>query len=337
MLSDRKKLILKAIIEEFIETGEPVGSKALTEKPYLGFSSATIRYDMQDLEEEGFLEKLHTSSGRAPSEYGYKYYVNNLITHDDVFYDIYKKIDQIIASKNLSKDEILKKIVELCSVYTNCYTLILSANACHSNVIKMELVPLTQDEAIMLIITSTGEIRSQKISIPSSYNIDDLLKLIDMFDNAMYDKSIYEIRSVLSKEASKPRIRKIVDFKDEVLNYMIKAFSSFMDANVYSSGLSRLFHQKEFEDYLIVQKVINAVENNKINEHISNCTDGLKITIGFDNKGIDLDDCSIISMPFYKENYEYGKVIFLGPKRMNYKKIISLVEYLAKKLPSIYK
>ena len=95
MLSNRQKLILKAIVEEYVESNEPVGSKVLTEKPYLDFSSATIRYDMQDLEENGYLEKTHTSSGRVPSQKGYRYYVDNLVTRDDEIATIYPLIDEL--------------------------------------------------------------------------------------------------------------------------------------------------------------------------------------------------------------------------------------------------
>ena len=97
MLSDRQKLILKAIIEEYVNTNEPVGSKSLTSKPYLDFSSATIRYDMQHLEEDGYLEKTHTSSGRIPSEVGYRYYVDNLIIRDDAVINYYRYIDEILG------------------------------------------------------------------------------------------------------------------------------------------------------------------------------------------------------------------------------------------------
>ena len=102
MLSDRQKLILKAIIEDYVITNEPVGSKSLTEKPYLDYSSATIRYDMQALEESGYLEKTHTSSGRVPSEQGYRYYVDHLIIRDEQVGEYFKYVDEIFENKNLS-------------------------------------------------------------------------------------------------------------------------------------------------------------------------------------------------------------------------------------------
>ena len=215
MLSDRQKLILKAIIEDYVTSNEPVGSKALTEKPYLDFSSATIRYDMQDLEEKGYLEKTHTSSGRIPSQTGYRYYVDHLIIRDEQVLEYFKYLDEILDNKKLAKEDALKKLADFLSELTGYYTIILGSSADFAKVKKMEIVPLSNTEAVMLIVTNTGQVQSQRITIPEGYNQDDLLKIIEMFDNAMYNHSVYEIREVLSKEASKPRIRQMVDFRDD--------------------------------------------------------------------------------------------------------------------------
>ena len=125
MLSDRQKLILKAIIEDYVTSNEPVGSKALTEKPYLDFSSATIRYDMQDLEEKGYLEKTHTSSGRIPSQTGYRYYVDHLIIRDEQVLEYFKYLDEILDNKKLAKEDALKKLADFLSELTGYYTIIL--------------------------------------------------------------------------------------------------------------------------------------------------------------------------------------------------------------------
>lgn len=128
MLSDRQKLILKAIIEEYVDSNEPVGSKVLTEKPYLDFSSATIRYDMQDLEEKGYLEKTHTSSGRVPSELGYKYYVENLCTRDDDIVSLYPVIDELFDNKYYTREDACQRAVELLSKMTGLMTIMLGSS-----------------------------------------------------------------------------------------------------------------------------------------------------------------------------------------------------------------
>ena len=335
MLSDRQKLILKAIIEDYVTSNEPVGSKALTEKPYLDFSSATIRYDMQDLEEKGYLEKTHTSSGRIPSQTGYRYYVDHLIIRDEQVLEYFKYLDEILDNKKLAKEDALKKLADFLSELTGYYTIILGSSADFAKVKKMEIVPLSNTEAVMLIVTNTGQVQSQRITIPEGYNQDDLLKIIEMFDNAMYNHSVYEIREVLSKEASKPRIRQMVDFRDDILNFMIKGFSRFLNTETYDSGLSRLFNQPEFQDYQIMQKILKAIDDEAITDFAQCSAGNLKIQIGKENTH-GLEDCSIVTIPYYIDDNEYGTIILVGPTRMNYRGVVPLLEYVAKSMPKLY-
>ncbi len=335
MITDRQKLILKAIIEEYIDTTIPVGSKVLTEKPYLRFSSATLRYEMQFLEEIGFLEKTHTSSGRIPSELGYRYYVEHLITrNEDV--SMFKKFDDIFDDLSLSKEEAIKKTMDLLSDSTGYMTVINGSSSNYSVVKKMEIVPLGDKETILLIVTSDGSVQSQRISIPDDFKVDDLLKIIDIFDNAMYDRSVLEIREVLSKEAAKPRIRKMLDFHDDLFNFMIKCFTRFQNADYYSSGLSKIFNQPEFHDHKSMQKILNMLDDNTLIEVLNQNTVGLSIIIGNDNCNESISQFTIVSVPFFIDDDAYGVIAVLGPIRMQYKEVIPLIEYVAKGISKLY-
>lgn len=336
MLTDRQKLILKAIIEEYIETNEPVGSKILTDKPYLNFSSATLRYDMQYLEENGYLEKTHTSSGRIPSQVGYRYYVEHLITRDDSILEDLKEFDLIFDDKNLTKDETLKKVIELLSNKTGHLSILCGSSSDYAVVKKMEIVPLSSNEALLLVVTSNGQIQSQIIVIPEYVNLDDLLRLIDNFDNAMYDRKVYEIREVLFKEASKPRIRKLVDFKDDILNFIIKCFSRFQNSDYYSSGLAKVFNHPEFQEHKNIQGFIDLVEEGILIDVIKESSNGLTIRIGADNMEESLSSCAIISVPYIINDDAYGSLAVIGPVRMDYKKVIPMLEYVAKSMIKLY-
>lgn len=336
MLSDRQKLILKAIIEEYIDTGEPVGSKALTDRPYLDFSSATIRYDMQHLEESGYLEKTHTSSGRIPSEIGFRFYVDNLITRDEDVQKYYERIDEVVDNLDLPKEKATKKLIDLLAEITGYYAVVFGSSSDFSKIKKMEIVPLGKNDAVLLIVTSSGDVQKQRITIPEGFNMDDMLKLIEMFDNAMYDRSIYEIREVLSKEASKPRIRQMVDFKDDILYFMIIAFARFLNNEVYSTGLSRLFNLPEFQEHKTMQKIIKVLDDDNLEAVICTPEKGLNIRIGTENQAFSLEKCSIITIPYYIDDNEYGKLALVGPVRMQYKMVIPLLEYIAKSIPKLY-
>ena len=337
MLTDRQKLILKAIIEDYITNQEPVGSKALTEKPYLTFSSATLRNEMQELEEIGYLRKTHTSSGRIPSDIGYRYYMDHLFIRDDKVSDYYKYIDEIFDNNYIGRDDAIKKMVELISNLTGYYTAMIGSSSDSAKVLRLEIVPIKDNEVVLLIVTDAGDVQHQKIFIPKGYKIDDLMRLIDMFDGAMYGHSIYDIRDVLSKEAAKPRVRQVVDFQDDILNFMIKAFERFLHGKTFDAGLSKLLNQPEFQDYQKMQKLISAIDNEELNDMISDLNSGLKVKLGKENLSEGLSECAVISLPYFINDNDYGTILLIGPTRMNYRATIPLIEYVAKSMTKLDK
>ena len=336
MLSNRQKLILKAIVEEYIDSNEPVGSKVLTEKPYLDFSSATIRYDMQTLEETGYLEKTHTSSGRIPSELGFKFYVENLLTRDEQVSEMYPIIDSIVNSHDNNSDKI-KNVVNLISTYTGYMALAVGASANYQTVKKMEVVELSKNKALLLIVTSAGQVQSQMIDVPDGINVDDLMRLIDMFDNVMYNHSILEISNILSQEARKPRIRQMVHFQDDVIDFLIKGFSQFQKGEFYQSGLTKIFNQPEFKDHDSMEKILELIDSEMLRDVLNEFGDGLTVRIGTDNFNTRLHNCSIVSIPYFTNEHAYGCLCVVGPVRMNYRKVFPLLEYAANGIGKIYK
>src|SRR5690554_2550357 len=155
MLSSRQKLILKAIIDIHSETGEPVGSKTLMELPYLNYSSATLRYDMAVLEELGYLEKTHTSSGRIPSERGYRYYVEHLVTRDNKITEVFPLIDEVFSKKALGREHRIKEALKLLTDLTNYTAVAVGPDILQSHIKRIEMVPLGLKDAVMLIVTDT--------------------------------------------------------------------------------------------------------------------------------------------------------------------------------------
>ncbi len=337
MLSNRQKLVLKAIIEEYVLTNEPVGSKSLAETPYLDFKSTTLRYEMQFLEENGYLEKEHTSSGRVPSAMGYRYYVENLIPRDDSILKEFDDIDDAVSNQYYSRNEAIKKVMDTLSNVTGYMAVITGSAADHAVVKKLEIVPLDNKTAVLLVVTSNGAVQSQIIEIPEYASMDDLMKITDMFDNAMYDRPVYEIREILNREASKPRIRMMVDFKDDILNFIIRCFLKFENADYYETGLHTIMSQPEFRDRDKVQQFLNMINQGVITKLLDEKTLGLTIQIGSKDENDIIQQCTIISTPYVINDEEYGKIALVGPVRMDYKKVIPLLEYTANAMSKIYK
>ena len=188
MLTNRQKLILKAIVEEYVNTANPVASFDLMAKPYLNFSSATLRAEMATLEQLGLIEKPHTSSGRVPTSMGYKYYVDNLVTRDSEVVSDFPLIDQIFQQHDLMKEEAIKEAMNLLSKLTNYTSMALGADYRNELVKKMDFIPVSDKEAVILIVTNLGHVSNQMIKIPNGLNPDELKegdKLLDIIKNIL--------------------------------------------------------------------------------------------------------------------------------------------------------
>ena len=335
-LSNRQKLILKAIIEEYVSTGEPVGSKVLTEKPYLDFSSATIRADMAYLEMIGLLEKTHTSSGRIPSVNGYKYYVEHLVTRDYDVVNHFPLIDRIFNDESLNKEQMIKKSIDLLSDLTNYMTLASENNYDHIKIAKLDLVQINDFEALLLIITSTAKVETRQIRIPKM-GFNEFKKVIDAFDKALHNCYVGEVKYILKSENVANIISQYIDYQDEILRTFESAFSTFAQTKTIHSGIDTIFEIPEFRDVDKIKEIITAVNNESINSLIAKPTRGLSVRIGQENNISVMNDCSIVSVPYQIGDDEGGMIAVIGPTRMEYNRVIPLLEYIAKNMSKLFK
>ena len=335
-LSNRQKLILKAIIEEYVSSGEPVGSKVLTAKPYLEFSSATIRADMAYLEMLGLLEKTHTSSGRIPSVSGYKYYVEHLVTRDYEVVNDCPLIDKIFNDETLNKEQMIKKAIDLLSDLTNYMTLASENNYEHIRIAKLDLVQISDFDALLLIITSTAKVETRQIKIPKM-GFAEFKKVIDAFDKALHNCYVSEIKYILKSENVANIISQYIDYQEEILRTFEVAFSSLNQTKTFHSGIDTIFEIPEFRDVDKIKEIITAVNNESINSLIATPTRGLSVRIGNENNISVMNDCSIVSVPYQIGDDEAGMIAVIGPTRMEYSRVIPLLEYIAKNMSKLFK
>lgn len=335
-LSNRQKLILKAIIEEYVSSGEPVGSKVLTEKPYLEFSSATIRADMAYLEMLGLLEKTHTSSGRVPSEFGYRYYVEHLVTRDYDVVNHFPLIDRIFNDNSLNKEQMIRKSIDLLSDLTNYMTVASENNYDHVKVAKLDLVQISDYEALLLIITNTAKVETRQIRIPKM-GFSEFKKVIDAFDKALHNCYVHEIKYILKSENVANIISQYIDYQDEILRTFETAFQTFTQTKTIHSGIDTIFEIPEFRDVDKIKEIITAVNNNSINSLIAKPTRGLSVKIGQENNLHVMNDCSIVSVPYQIGDEQAGMIAVIGPTRMEYNRVIPLLEYIAKNMSKLFK
>lgn len=336
MLSSRQKLILKAIIEEYVKDAQPVGSKSLTDKPYLSFSSATIRYDMAQLEELGYLEKTHTSSGRVPAEKGYRYYVNNLVTRDQSVTESFPLIDEIFAKSFIQRETAIEEAIKLLSDLTNYTALAIGPNANQSLICKIDFIPTEQNEAVILIVTDQGHVQHQNIRVPNEVKLDDLKEVIKTMDDLLRYKKIKDAKAILEAAFTKHEIKNYMDYQAQLIDSFIQAFAKFAEENYYLSGLTNVFDQPEFHSAKQIKSFVDMFDRRDLVKLIGH-EEGLKIRFGSDLQLIPMDNYTIISIPYYVSEEEKGTVAIFGPTRMEYRKVIPLLEYIASNLGKLYK
>jgi len=337
MLTSRQKLILKAIVEEYVNTAEPVASFDLMSKPYLNFSSATLRAEMATLEQLGLIEKPHTSSGRVPTSIGYRYYVENLVTRDSDVVSDFPLIDQIFSEHNLMKEEAIKEAMNLLSKLTNYTSMALGADYRSELVKKMDFIPVSDTEAVILIVTNEGHVSNQTIKIPNGLKSDDLKQVVKVLDEVLRNKPITDVEKILNDEFARLQVKDIMNYQEQLLNTFVNAFSKFYKENYYLSGMSNVFGQPEFNDVGKLKAFMEAFEEGEVMRLVGNTNNGLTVRIGSENKILAMDDCTIISVPYRIDDEKLGTIAVIGPTRMEYKKVIPLVEYIAGNMSKLYK
>lgn len=336
MITSRQKLILKAIIDLYVKDAQPVGSKSLTHLPYLNFSSATIRYDMAQLEDLGFLEKTHTSSGRVPSEKGYRYYVEHLVTRDQDVLKSFPLIDEIFFRNKLAREQAIEDAINLLSELTNYTALAIGPSAATAKIKKIDFVPLTSSQAVILIVTDQGYVQHQSITIPKEGHINDVKEVIKTLDDLLRDRLIEDATQILESVFAKQQIESFMTYQTQILESFINAFSKFTEDNFYLSGVTNVFDQPEFHSARSMKNFVDMFDRRDLLKLIGS-QEGLSIRFGSDLRLIPMENCTIISVPYQIDDDEYGTIAVLGPTRMQYSKVIPLVEYIASNLGKLYK
>ncbi|MFP4187710.1 MAG: heat-inducible transcriptional repressor HrcA [Acholeplasmataceae bacterium] len=336
MITSRQKLILKAIVEAYVKDAQPVGSKALTRMPYLNFSSATLRYDMAQLEELGFLEKTHTSSGRVPSEKGYRYYVENLVTRDQQVVDSFPLIDEIFDKNRLAREQAIEEAIHLLSRLTNYTALAIGPNSDRDTIKRIDFIPISDEEAVILIVTDKGHVQHQNFQIPEEMKADDLKNVIKTLDELLRDRVLAEASDILKTTFARKEIAAVVEYQVQLMHSFIRAFARFAEDNLYLSGVTNVFGQPEFDSARHIKGFVEMLDRRELVKLIGS-QDGLSIRIGSDLKLIPMENCTMISIPYRISDDEHGTIAVLGPKRMEYSKVIPLIEYIAGNLAKLYK
>lgn len=333
-MTERQEMILKLIVDEYVKSAEPIGSKSLAK--ILDVSSATIRNEMGALESEGYIEKTHTSSGRVPSEKGYRYYIETVAKSVEDDTNGYFEFEQIFSNKEAERDNIIKEAINLLSEATNCTAISLGPNAFHSKVKKVQMVQLNANHGLILVITNFGHVESKEINFDDHVDVDELMKVIDLLNEMLRDTLISKVSEKLHYEIEHSQIKELLKYRETIVDSFIEAFSKFAQSRYYLTGQSNMLYQPEFNDIDKLREFISAIENKEIFKIVDSEKEGISVKIGTENQITSMNDITVISSTYDTIDGEKGTVSIVGPKRMDYRKVIPLIKYIAKHIQKLY-
>ncbi|MBF1260945.1 MAG: heat-inducible transcription repressor HrcA [Lachnoanaerobaculum sp.] len=335
---DRKAIILKAIIKNYMETGEPVGSRTISKLPELNLSSATIRNEMSDLEDMGYILQPHTSAGRIPSDKGYRFYVDEILREKEIeteaFKDLmFKKVDRL--------ETLLKQLAKIIARDTN-YAAMISGPSIHSNKVKFLQLSKIDKFKLLLVTVAEGNIINNKIiDIDSEISESEILNLNLLINTSLNGLTVEEINlSIMNKLRTDAGV--YGDIVDKVLREVAAVFKSATDnLEIYTSGTTNIFKYPEISDREKASQLVNAFEEkDKLKEILAGVNDdneGIRVYIGNEVPISDMRDLSVVTA-----NYEIGEGLrgsigIVGPKRMDYEKVLKTIKTVMASLDEQFK
>ena len=330
IMDERKKALLKEIVETYVKTIKPVGSNSLCKK--LKCSSATIRNEMVALENMGYIEKNHISSGRVPSELGYRYYVENLMEPKDLTGEDMLKLQTIFSNNDLQVSDAVSKCLEIISDLTN-YTSIVLGKSSNDNLLKqINVIALDERRIIAVVCTDKGIVENKQFVLDTNTDVSEIVKTSEIINKMLVGTPINKVAEKLELEI-KPIIAKRIKDYETVYNIFYDAFNDFIkhNTNMHVSGRVNLLKEPEYETTEDIKRIASKLEDDSFKEMVSNIDGGenLQIYIGKDSN---FDDNVTVIKKKYKSGGEEGTIAIIGPKRMEYERVVSLLNYMVDKI-----
>ena len=336
-MTERKKKVLRSVVDLYIRTAEPVGSKAITELPDMKYSSATIRNEMADLTTMGYLEQPHTSAGRIPSAAGYRLYVDELMADYRLSIDETKSINTAIEEKMQRVDKLVEKVAKLVSQATDLPAISMASRSTDATVKRFELIGAGQGSFILVVMLSNDEVVNKLIKLPLHVEENDLKLLSALLNATMTEISAEEFtaglleRVMRSAGAAASLVPVIVEFTAETLR---RSGSS----NMVVAGHSRLLGLPEYRDVDKAQKVMTSLDEETLSNlpAVMQNSNGTKVIVGPENISEELKDTSVVMTKFDIGDGLQGMIGVVGPTRMDYAKVTARLSYFAESLSKMF-
>ena len=336
-LTERKKKVLRSVVDLYIRTAEPVGSKAITELPDMKYSSATIRNEMADLTSMGYLEQPHTSAGRIPSPAGYRLYVDELMADYRLSMDETKSINLCLEEKMQKVDKLVEKVAKLVSQATDLPAISMAARQGNATVQRFELISAGAGSFILVVMLSNDEVVNKLIKLPLNVEETDLKLLSALLNATMTDIGVENItpdlldRVMRSAGAAAGLVPVIVEFTTDTLRRQ-------GSANLAVAGQMRLLSHPEYRNIDKAQRVINGLDEDALQSlpAVMQGANGTRVLVGPENVAEELKDTSVVMTKFDIGDGMQGMIGVVGPTRMDYAKVTARLSYFAESLSKMF-
>ena len=334
-LDERKYLILQAIIDDYIVTAMPVGSRTISRKSGVGFSPATIRNEMSDLEELGYLAQPHTSAGRVPSNKAYRLYVDHLLKTVKLTSDERERMHEHLVDKSRRVDGVIRSAADVLSDATKYTSVIVAPKLGTLRIKHVQLVPVAEKTALMIIVTNAGIVKDAVIRIPGGLSADELYSISRMLTEKLAEKPLEAVRQefaeLLRNNAENRRLL------GEALQVIEKKLESEDQADVIIGGSANLLGYPEYSDVNKARNFLAVLESKDTIRRVLSRDGSMEVTIriGPENQVPALNDCSIVTASYRVGDHSNGILGIIGPTRMNYNRVISVLDFMGRELSDV--
>jgi len=338
-LSERKLKILQAIISDFVTTAEPIGSRTLSKRLDMEISPATIRNEMSDLEEMGLLTHPHTSAGRVPSEAAYRLYVNELMKKNNLTASQKKSIASRLEQDVAEFNEAIKHAARVLSEITNLTSFALTPNQTDARLKYINLLPVDDRTVVLMIVSESGKVSNQALHINVPYTEENLNLLAKSLTHSYRGKTISEALTSDIIESFTDDIKAMEGLTRDVMPNFMKSLEEMLNVDLYMDGLTNIFSIPEFSsDMEKTRRFMEMVaRKDDLTQTLINRDNGVIITIGHENPEVDLQDCTMITATYHIDGKLAGKIGVIGPTRMKYAEVTSVIEYLTDNISNSFK
>ncbi|MBQ8117322.1 MAG: heat-inducible transcription repressor HrcA [Lachnospiraceae bacterium] len=337
-LDERKTKILQAVIRNYLETGEPVGSRTISKYTDLNLSSATIRNEMADLEEMGYILQPHTSAGRIPSDKGYRFYVDTMMEAKE---REVVEMKEMLLERQDKMEQVLQRVAKVLAQNTQYATMISAPKMAGNKVKFVQLSRVDEGQILAVIVVEGNVIKNNILNVREELSDETLLKLNLLLNTNLTGLSISEINlGMISAMKQQAGIHS--DIVGEVIDAVADAIKAEEDLEIYTSGTNNIFRYPELADQEKASELINTFEEkeqleNLLNQDSGSDNTGIQVYIGNESPVSSMRDCSVVTATYELGDGMRGTIGIVGPKRMDYDKVVGTLKTLQSKLDEIYK